>query len=103
MFDKPVLYLLTKITAVLSITIIHYTANVDITRLVISTLSFICVFLLEFLIDKLYHKQKFVILLVLSTIAACLILDMDVFFPIYLILVIHLIDILIHTKMFYHI
>jgi signal transduction histidine kinase len=103
MINKPFLYLLAKVAAIISLIALNYTANVDITLLVISTLSFICIFLLELLLERTLRKNKVVIFTVCASAAACFALGITEYFPLYLILLVQLIDLTIDSKMFYYI
>jgi signal transduction histidine kinase len=79
------------------------TANVGITSTVISTLSFACIFLLEILLNRFVHNNKIIIVIVSISMAACFFLGFDTYFPLFLILLIQLLDITIDEKMFYQI
>jgi signal transduction histidine kinase len=103
MFNKPSLYFLAKMMAVTAAITIYYSANVDITSAVISTLSFACVFLLEILLDRVINNKdnKMIMATISFTMIACFMLGMETYFPLFIVLLIHLLDISIKTKMFY--
>jgi signal transduction histidine kinase len=103
MLNKSFLYFLAKTATVIATVSIVYSVDVDITKMVISTLSFACVFLLELLLDLVFHKPKLIMVTIAVTIFACFLLGMNYFYPIYMVLLIHFIDIAIDTKLFYHI
>jgi len=103
MDDKHVLYFLAKLVTVIATVLIFGTMNVDITFTVISTLSFACIFVLEILLHRIFKNSKIIIFTVAVSMMACFALGLDTFFPLYLVLLIHLLDITIDSKMFYQI
>lgn len=103
MIDKPLLYCLLKLLAVVATIIMNYSANVDITTMVISTLSFACVFLAEILFDRLLHNNKLIIVTLLITIIACFMLDSSLYLPVFLIATAHLLELSINSTMYYYI
>jgi signal transduction histidine kinase len=102
MLNKPFLYFLAKMIAVITLILVNF-AKVDLTFLVISTLSFSCVFVLELLFDWVFHKQKLIIITILLSVTVCFFLGIEECYPLYLILIVHLFDLLILSKMFYYI
>jgi signal transduction histidine kinase len=103
MIDKLFLYFLAKIVAVIASVSIYNTAKVNITLSVISTLSFTCVFLLEILLDRILKNKKLIMLTVVISIVSCFALGIDSFFPLFILLLVHLLDISIDSRMFYYI
>jgi signal transduction histidine kinase len=102
MIDKPFLYFLAKIVAVIASVSIVSEAKVDITLLVISTLSFACVFVLEILLDRI-HKNKIISFTIIASVVACFSLGIEDYFPLFILLLVHLLDITVATNMFYYI
>lgn len=101
--EKSLLYLIAKITAVIaSITILN-NKEVGITNLVISTLSFACVFVLELLLDKLKINKKVIIVTIVITMITCFTFGMELLFPLFVISLVHLLDMTIDSSMYYSI
>lgn len=103
MSDKPSLYFGAKILAIVSSFLVLNLVNVDITYAVISTLSFTCVFLLEVLFSRSRRLSKAVIVPTSASVVACFLLGMDIYFPLFLILLIHILDLIIDSQMFYQV
>ncbi|MDF2539136.1 MAG: hypothetical protein K0S76_2157 [Herbinix sp.] len=104
MMNQPFLYFWAKIAAVTASVFLFNLEKVDITLSVISTLGFLCVFLFELLIRNIRKKNHLVLkLTAVASVFACFILGLDLFFPLYVILLTHLIDITIDSNMFYQI
>lgn len=103
MKEKSLLYFLTKMSAVLAAVTILSPIAVDITATVISTLSFACVFVLEILLDKHLKNSKLFLFTIGAVIIACFVLGMEAYFPLFILSLIHLMDISIDSKMFYYI
>lgn len=103
MDDKPFLYFLAKLVTVIATVSIFGTVNVDITFTVISTLSFACIFVLEFLLNRIFRNNRLMMFTIVVSMIICFAFGLDTFFPLYLVLLIHLLDIAIDTKMFYQI
>ena len=101
--ELSILYFIVKILAMIASVAIMNSAYVDITFLVISTLSFACVFVLELLLDKILHNKKVILVTISFTIIACFSLGMESYFPLYIIALIHLLDLSFESKMFYYI
>src|SRR5690606_25363684 len=103
MIDKPLLYLLVK-TAALAVSILVLNpAETDITKLVISALGFVCIFVLELLLNQLFGKDKWVIVTLLISGGACFYLGLDVIFPLFAVLLLHILDITLDKHQFYQI
>ena len=103
MVDKPFLFSLAKIAALIATVFLAYSNGVDITFTVISALSLVCVFLLELLISRTIKSNKIIIFTVAASIIACFFLGLDTFYPLYLILLIHILDLTIVSNLFYQI
>ncbi len=101
--DKPFLYFLLKIVAAITSVLLFYSAKVDITANVISTLSFACVFVLELLLARFRYHTKLLRITSTLCIIACVALGVDRLFPLFIVLLIHLLDITLDTRMFYYI
>ena len=101
--DKPFLYFILKIMAVITSVLLFYSAKVDITSDIISTLSFACIFVLELLFGRFHNRLKLTRITISLCIIACLVLGVDRLFPLYIVLLIHLLDITLETRMFYYI
>ncbi|MBH1940988.1 hypothetical protein I5677_08805 [Mobilitalea sibirica] len=103
MIDKPILYYLTKIITVITSILIISKANVDMVFSVISTLSFACVFTLEVWLYRLFSNKMVVVITSLVSMSACFFLGLDILFPLFIVLLIHLLDVTIDPGMFYQI
>jgi len=103
MMDKPFLYFLTKIIATIASVIVLSSTNVDITVIVISTLSFACIFVLEILLGRVKKYNKIIMVTISVCMIACFSLGIDMLFPLLMVLAIHLLDLTIDSKMFYSI
>jgi signal transduction histidine kinase len=103
MIDKPFLYFLAKIVAVIASITMFNSAKVDITISVISTLSFTCVFLLEILLNRINKYKKVIIVTLVTSLIACFALGIDSFFPLFVLLLVHILEISIDSRMYYYI
>jgi signal transduction histidine kinase len=101
--EKSLLYFIAKIVAVITSVSILQAADVDITFTVISTLSFACIFLIELLFVKIIKRRKIIVLTIGISIVACFALGLNIYFPLYTVLLVHLLDLLVSTEMFYYI
>ncbi|HWT76855.1 MAG TPA: histidine kinase [Mobilitalea sp.] len=101
--EKAMLYFITKIVSVLTSIFLLEKADVDVTFLVISTLSFACVFVLEILLNKIYHNNRVIMVTNGVILITCFALGMEVFLPLFVISVVHVIDMLTQARMFYYI
>ncbi len=102
MINKPFLYLLAKVVAIMVALTLYSSNDVDITLMVISTLSFACVFLLELLLKR-WKKTKIIALTASASVVACFALGIDHFFPLYIILLVHILDLFFNSYYFYYI
>lgn len=101
--NKPFLYFLLKIVAAISSILLFSSAKIDITESVISILGLSCIFVLELLLVHFrYHTELLRITTILCTIA-CFVIGVDQLFPLYIVLLLHLLDISLDTEMFYSI
>lgn len=103
MLDLPVLFLIAKIAAVTASYLIADLAKADMILRMISALSFGCVFVLELLLQRIIKKKALTVFTVLSSIAACFLLGMDLLFPLYVVLLLQLFELTIDRSMFYQI
>lgn len=101
--EKPFLYFLAKIVAVISSILIFYSAKVDITSTVISILSFACVFVLELLLGCILKQAGILRIMDVLCIIACFVMGIEKLFPLYIVLLLHLLDITLETTMYYYI
>ncbi len=99
--EKPFLYFLAKLAALIASVILFLSAKLDITATVISALSFACVFVLELLLSR--QKNTILRLTVSLCAAACFFLGIELLFPLFIILLIQLLDSLVDKRMFYYI
>lgn len=103
MIDKPFLYLLAKIAAVIASILIAGSEKADMIFWTISALSFACIFITELLLHRIFKKRNLVILLIMASIIACFVIGLDILFPLYVMLMLHLFDLTIDRNMFYQI
>ena len=103
MIDKPFLYLLAKIAAVIASFLIAGSEKADMVFWIISALSFACIFVTELLIECIFRKRNLVIFLILASITACFVIGLDILFPLYVMLLLHISDLTIPRNMFYQI
>jgi signal transduction histidine kinase len=103
MIDKPVLYLLAKIAAVIASFLIAGSDKADMVFWIISALSFACVFISELLISRIWKRKNIVVFTVVCCIITCFMIGLDILFPLFVILLIHLFDLTIDRSMFYQI
>ncbi|TAH65255.1 MAG: hypothetical protein EWM47_11380, partial [Anaerolineaceae bacterium] len=90
MIDLPVLYLITKLVAMAASNLIMANAKTDVVVIIISVLSFACVFVLELLIDRLWKKKFFLFITISTSIMACFIIGIQLMFPLLLVLLLHI-------------
>lgn len=101
MISKPFLFFASKLIAVFASIAAYSYAKVDITIMVISALSFVCMFLLEILLDRIFHNRKLLLGTIGVTMVACLLLGMEIYFPLFIVLMLHLIELYIQSNHFY--
>lgn len=103
MLDLPVLYLITKLVAVTASYFVIVNAKADVVTIIISVLSFACVFVSELLFDRLMHKRFLMVFTIAGSIIACFIIGIDLMFPLLAILVMHICELLPAREMYYQI
>lgn len=103
MLDLPVLYLIAKAAAVTASYLISDYAKTDITVSIIFVLSFVCVFLLELLIERIWNKKTLLYITIASSIIACFFISIDMLFPLFAVLLMHLVELAISGEMYYQV
>ncbi len=103
MIDKPFLYLLAKLAAVITSFLIAGDEKADMVFWIISALSFACIFILELLIYRIMKRTDIIVILILGCIIACFTIGFQILFPLYIILIMHLFDLTIEQNMYYQI
>lgn len=101
MTKKPFLFFITKLIAVVASMTTYSYAKVDITIMVISALSLVCIFLFEILVDRIYHNRKLLTGTIGVTLLACLLLGMEIYFPLFIVLLLHLLLLYLQSNHFY--
>ena len=101
--EKALLYFISKFISVIASIFILDTANVNITFIVIATLSLSCVFVLEVLLHKISKNKKVIMVTIGITLITCIALGMDIFIPLFFVSFVQLIDIMVDDKMFYYV
>lgn len=102
MIEKPLLYCMAKMVTVIASILLLGASSVDMTISVISTLSFACIFLLELLFQRILKSKGIVLILTSTAIFACFVLGLDVYFPLYIILLIHFFDLTVVQNNFFY-
>ncbi len=103
MIDQPFLYFLVKTITLIASMMIFHSAKVDITDQVISTLSFVCIFLLEVLIDRKLHRKQLILFTLIGSVILCFCLDISFYYPLFVLLLIHILEITVESNLFYQI
>lgn len=103
MLDIPLLYLIVKVAAVAASYLMAGYVKTDITESIISVLSFACVFVLELLIGRICRKKAFLYITVLSSIIACILIGTDILFPLLVVLLMHLFELILSAEMYYQV
>lgn len=101
MLDLPVLYLITKLAAIVVANLILMNAKTDVVGIIISVLSFACVFFLELLFNRLWKKRALILITISGTIIACFLLGIDYMFPLLVVLILHLLEAAHIEEMYY--
>ncbi len=99
--DKPFLYFITKTAAALSSIVMFLSAEAGITVAVIAALSFICVFMLELLLEQTKVRLMGLRITLILSLLACFFLGIIELFPLFIVLLVHLLDITVEERMFY--
>lgn len=100
--NKNALYLTFKLAALAAVMANNISANAD-SLAVVSALAFCCLFLTDYLINRLCRKKGFRIVCALVGITACLAYNTDELFPVLLTLIFELVDLLGAQEFFYKI
>ncbi len=103
MIDKPFLFLMAKLAAVIVSFLIADSEKADMVFMIISALSFACVFCAELLFQRVFKIRRLVIILALSSFVACFGIGLDLLYPLYVMLLMHLFDLTTTGKQFYQI
>lgn len=103
MLDLPALYLITKLAAVVVSNLIMNKAKTDVVEAIISVLSFACVFVLELLIERLMNKKPLLLILMSGTVIACFILGIEFMIPLFMVMVLHLLEHTVARDMYYQV
>lgn len=101
--EKALLYFLVKSVSVITSIFLLESKNVDITFLVISTLSFACIFLLELLLDRFKKYDKIIMATIGITLITSFMMGIEVFYPLFIVSLAHLLELYVDTKMYYYI
>ncbi len=99
--ERAFLYFLAKLAALIASVILLLSAKLDITVTVISTLSFACIFVLELLLAG--RKNTILRLIISLCMVACFLLGVEQLLPLFVLLLIQLLDSLVDKRMFYYI
>lgn len=103
MLDLPLLYLITKLVAVVASYMLMVDAKADLVVIIISVLSFACVFVLEILIDRLWKKKSLILITISASIIACLYMGVDILFSLLIVLLLQMFELLLSKEMYYQI
>lgn len=103
MLDLPVLYLITKLVALVASYLLTDNTKADVVAIIISVLSFACVFVLELLIDRVWNEKVLLIITISASIMACLLSGIEVLFPLLVVLSMHLFELVLSMEMYYQI
>lgn len=103
MLDLPILYLIVKVAAVAASYLMAGYAKTDVVEVMISVLSFACVFVLELLIERLWNKKALLYITISSSIIACLLIGIEILFPLVAVLLLHLLELILSREKYYQI
>lgn len=102
--EKALLFFQAKLVTIIATYLITQATKVDATFILISTLSFACVFVFEFLISiTLKENKKIIIGINGITLIACFALGSEIFYTLFVLCIVHLLDYLIDSSMYYFI
>ena len=90
MLDLSVLYLITKLVAVATSYLVVVDAKADVVSIIISVLSFACVFVFELLLDRLWKKKSLLFVTLSASIIGCFFIGIELLFPLLAVLLLHL-------------
>lgn len=102
MDDKSLLFFGAKAAATASI-FVFYKKDADLVFLTMSALSFICVFLLQLLLKRVFDRIIFSRVLIAATFAVCCFLGVNIFFPLLAILILEFLDLSTKDNLKYYI
>lgn len=103
MLDLSVLYLITKLVALVTSYLIVVDAKTDVVETIISVLSFACVFVFELLLERLWKKKSLIFVTISASIIGCFLIGIELLFPLLVVLFMHLCELLISRDMYYQI
>ena len=103
MLDLPVLYLISKLVALVASYLMAVDAKTDVVAIIISVLSFACVFFLELLLDRLWKKKSLLFITISASIIGCFFIGIELLFPLMVVLLLHLCELLLSRDMYYQI
>ena len=103
MMDLPVLYIVMKLLAVSASYLISYDVKTDMVSIIISVLSFACVFVFELLADRLWKKKSLIIITIAASISACFAAGIETLLPLLAVLLLHLLELIISRNMYYQV
>lgn len=103
MLDLPVLYLIVKLTAVIASGMLIGNAKIDLIDIIISVLSFACVFLLEILVVRLWKRKSLLYISISVSIIVCFYIGIELIFPLLVVLLLHLFELILSGDMYYQI
>lgn len=98
--NRNALYLTFKTAALAAVTAEKITANAD-SLTIVSALAFCCLFVTDYLINKLCRKKGARLICALIGIAGCFVCGAEEYFPLLLVLVFQLVDLLDAKEYFY--
>lgn len=103
MLYLPFFYLIIKVAAVVTSYLMAGFAKTDIIETIISVLSFLCVFILEYLIVWIWNQKAILYITVSLSIGACILIGIDILFPLLVVLLLHLLEFSVSKESFYQI
>lgn len=103
MLDLPILYLIIKVAAVAASYLMAGHVKTDVVEVIISVLSFACVFVLELLIVRLWNKKALLYITISFSIIACLLIGINILLPLLVVLLLHLLELILSGEMYYQI
>ena len=101
--DLPVLYLILKFLAVSASFLAAYDVKDDMVPVIISVLSFACVFLFELLAARLWKKKSIIMITIAASMAACFIMGIEKLVPLFAVLMLHLFELVLASKMYWQV
>lgn len=102
--EKALLFFQAKLVTIIASYLITQATKADTTFVLISTLSFACVFVFEFLISiTIKEDKKIIISINVIALIACFALGSEIFYPLFVLCIAQLLDFLIDNSMYYFI